>query len=162
MTLNELRQISCCFTGHRTILPQHVQILPSLVYDKIIELHKQGYVNFLAGGALGFDTICAQSVLLAKAKYPDIRLILVLPCKNQTYRWKQSDIDIYNDILRRADKTIYTSELYSKTCMFKRNDFLVNYTSYCISYQYKSTGGTAYTVNLASSNNVPIINLAFC
>lgn len=158
LTKNELRQISCCFTGHRTILPEHAQQLPKLVYDKIIELHKQCYINFLAGGALGFDTICAQAVLKAKQTYPSIRLILVLPCKNQTYRWKQHDIDIYNDILNRADKAIYTSEYYNKSCMFKRNNFLVNYTSYCISYQYMSTGGTSYTVNLAQSNGLYVFN----
>lgn len=158
LTKNELRQISCCFTGHRTILPEHAQQLPNIVYDKIIELHKQGYINFLAGGALGFDTICAQAVLKAKQTYPSIRLILVLPCKNQTYKWKQHDIDIYNDILNKGDKVIYTSETYDRTCMFKRNDFLVNYTSYCICYQYKATGGTSYTTRLAHSNCLPIFN----
>ena len=35
-------------------------------------------------GALGFDTIAAQAVLSVKETYPEVKLILVLPCENQT------------------------------------------------------------------------------
>ena len=37
-----------------------------------------------AGGALGFDTLAAQTVLDMKKEYPQLRLILVLPCEDQT------------------------------------------------------------------------------
>lgn len=48
---------------------------------KIIEEQiKAGVVFYGAGGALGFDTIAAQTVLEMKNEYPQLRLILVLPC----------------------------------------------------------------------------------
>ena len=48
-----------------------------------------------AGGALGFDTLAAQTVLEMKKEYPQLRLILVLPCENQTRGWHSEDIAVY-------------------------------------------------------------------
>ena len=52
---------------------------------------------------MGYDTIAAQAVLSVKETHPEVKLILVLPCENQTKYWKQQDIDVYNDIKLRAD-----------------------------------------------------------
>lgn len=159
MTLSELRSISCCFTGHRIIKSVHSENIHELVYNKIVELHKQGYINFLTGGALGFDTVSAQCVLRAKQFYPSIRLILVLPCTSQSAKWNEEDVLTYELIKTMADKVICVSEEYTSDCMFKRNRFLVDYTSYCISYQYKNSGGTAYTTNYAKSKGHIIFNI---
>lgn len=70
MTLSELRSFSCCFTGHRIIKSIHSEHIHDIVYDKIVELHRQGYIYFLTGGALGFDTVSAQCVLRAKQIFP--------------------------------------------------------------------------------------------
>lgn len=59
---------------------------------------KEGYLYFGAGGALGFDTIAAFAVLKLKKRYPNIRLILVLPCLDQTRGWSREDVEIYEDI----------------------------------------------------------------
>ena len=67
-------------------------------------LVSKGFKYFGTGGALWFDTIAAQAVLSVKETYPEVKLILVLPCENQTKYWKQQDIDVYNDIKSRADK----------------------------------------------------------
>ena len=81
---------------------------------------------FGAGGALGFDTLAAQMVLKLKERYPDIKLILVLPCKTQTSGWKQTDIDEYERIKAAADKVVFTSEVYYRGCMHKRNLSLIH------------------------------------
>ena len=65
-------------------------------------LSEQSY--FGAGGALGFDTIAAFTVLKLKESYPDIRLILVLPCLAQTRGWSREDVEKYEDIKSKADK----------------------------------------------------------
>lgn len=80
---------------------------------------KNGYLFFGAGGALGFDTLAAQTVLKLRERYPDIKLILVLPCKTQARGWKQADIDEYERIKAAADKVVYTSEDYYRGCMHK-------------------------------------------
>ena len=109
---------------------------------------------------MGFDTLAANVVIKLRSKYPDIKLILVLPCKTQTRGWKQSDIDEYKRIIKDADKVVYTSENYYSGCMHKRNRHLVNNSSLCICYLTEDNGGTFYTVNYAKQNGLSIVNIA--
>lgn len=118
-------------------------------------LASKGVKYFETGGALGFDTIVAQAVLAIKDTHPEIKLILVLPCENQTKYWKQTDIDVYNDILAKK----YLSKTYYDGCMQKRNRHLVDCSSYCVCYFKEDTCGTAYTVSYAKSKNLKIINI---
>lgn len=116
--------------------------------------------SFYTGGALGFDTLAALVVLKLKKAHPSIELILILPCRDQTKGWAKKDVDIYYDILNRADKVIYIADEYSKACMFKRNRTLIESSQYCICYLNKHSGGTAYTVDYASKRGLAIINIA--
>ena len=95
-----------------------------------------------------------------KKKYPQVKLILVLPCPEQTKGWNEDEVDRYNEILSKADKVIYTADHYYRGCMHVRNRHLVDFSSYCICYQTKETGGTAYTVNYAKENGLIIYNVA--
>ena len=126
----------------------------------MIEAIEQGYRYFGCGGALGFDTLAAQTVLRLREVYPEIRLILVLPCRDQTRGWKQADVAEYNRIMKAVDKVTYTSEQYYSGYMHKRNRHLVDYSSLCICYLTEQSGGTAYTVNYARSQGLKIINVA--
>ena len=126
----------------------------------MIEAIEQGYRYFGCGGALGFDTLAAQTVLRLREIYPEIRLILVLPCRDQTRGWKQADVAEYDRIMKAADKVTYTSEQYYSGCMHKRNRHLVDYSSLCVCYLTEQSGGTAYTVNYARTQGLKIINVA--
>lgn len=74
---------TCCFTGHRKIPPENFDEISRRLENMIIQLIENGYVCFCAGGALGFDMLAAQTVIKLKMMYPYIKLILILPCKNQ-------------------------------------------------------------------------------
>ncbi len=150
----------CCFSGHRNISSQKKSAVYSKLIDEIKTLINVGYDTFICGGALGFDTLCAQAVLEIKNSNNDIKLVLALPCKNQTKNWKQADIDIYKYILERSDEVIYISENYYNGCMHKRNKFMVDNSSQCICYLDKSYGGTAFTVKYATEKGLKLINLA--
>ena len=149
-----------CFTGHRALPAEELPEISRCLEDTLITLIEQGYCYFGAGGALGFDTLAAQTVLRLRERYPQVRLILVLPCRNQTRGWPQSNIDTYEDIKRRADKVAYTAETYFRGCMQKRNRHLVHNSNVCVCYLTKSTGGTAYTVNYARRMGLRVINIA--
>lgn len=155
-----MREKTVCFTGHRIIEPEKRASLFAQLIDEIKSLLEAGYRYFGAGGALGFDTLAAQAVLKLREEYPQIRLILVLPCKEQTRGWPAADVDIYNEILHQADKVVYTAEHYYRGCMFKRNRHLVDNSSVCICYLTSDHGGTAYTVRYAQSQQLKIVNLA--
>ena len=126
----------------------------------LIDLIENGYQYFGAGGALGFDTLAAQTVLALKKDYPHIKLILVLPCITQADSWSVDDKAIYEEIKATADKVVYTSHEYARGCMHKRNRHLVDNSSACICYLTEKTGGTAYTVEYAQRNNLLVINVA--
>lgn len=155
-----MRSKTVCFTGHRELPADDLPEISKRLENTLATLIEQGYRYFSAGGALGFDTLAAQTVLRLRERYPQIRLILVLPCRSQTRGWPQADIDIYEEIKRRADKVTYTSENYFRGCMQKRNRHLVDNSSICICYLTKPTGGTAYTVNYARRMGLRIINIA--
>ena len=144
-----MRDKTACFTGHRKIASEQQRIVAERLKQTVEKLILNGYCYFGAGGALGFDTLAAECVLYLKKQYPQIKLILVLPCKTQTRGWDSEDITIYEQIKAQADKVVYTSEEYTRGCMFKRNRHLVDNSSVCIAYLTESKGGTAYTVNYA-------------
>ena len=77
----------CCFTGHRR-LPEEfrgkIEEKTSHVVDVLISA---GYRWFLAGGALGYDMLAERVVAEKRREHPEIRLILALPCRDQTGAW---------------------------------------------------------------------------
>lgn len=156
----DLKEFTCCFTGHRTLPEGNLSDISACLEHVVIKYINEGYRYFGTGGALGFDTLAAETVLRLKNKYPYIKLILVLPCLYQTKGWNKTDIEKYNFIKAQADKIVYISKEYTSDCMFKRNRHLVNHSSLCICYLSKNSGGTAYTVNYAKNNNLKIENIA--
>ena len=155
-----MKNQTCCFTGHRKIPLDQLESVTQRLRDAVIASIKDGYLYFGAGGALGFDTLAAQTVLDLKKDYPQIKLILVLPCRTQSRGWKQEDIEEYNRIMKAADKVVYTSQDYNNGCMHKRNRHLVDNSSLCICYLTERTGGTAYTVDYARKVGCRVINLS--
>ena len=135
-----LREKTCCFTGHRVIPARSLPALAKELEQTLRRLIGAGVRYFGAGGALGFDTLAAETVLRLKGEYPGIRLILVLPCRDQTRGWREADVRRYRDILRRADKVVYTAERYSPGCMHRRNRHLVENSSVCVAYCTRETG----------------------
>lgn len=155
-----IKRQTACFTGHRTISPSAYQPIRIRIREALVEAIKNGYRFFGSGGALGFDMLAAQAVLELKEEYPEIRLILVLPCLSQAKYWKIEDMRKYEQIKKDADKIVYVSKEYNRDCMFKRNRHLIDNSSLCICYLKKETGGTAYTIEYAKKKGVSVINLA--
>ena len=94
-------------TGHRKIPSNEISMVSEKMRKTVVDCIENGYCYFGAGGALGFDTLAAQTVLELKKDYPQIRLILVLPCNNQTRGWSETDIYEYERIKAKADKVVY-------------------------------------------------------
>jgi len=154
------REKTVCFTGHREIPLEKKNEITRRLKETLIQLINRGYLYFGAGGALGFDTMAEQAVLSLKEEYPQIKLILVLPCKSQANAWSAEDKKVYQEIICKADKVVYTSQEYFRGCMQRRNRHLVDYSSVYVCYLTKDTGGSAYTVRYATSKGLSIENVA--
>ena len=149
-----------CFTGHRSIDVEHARLIPLLLEQILRALINHGAEQFYAGGALGFDTIAAISVLKLRREFPQIKLNLILPCKNQTKLWGEIDREVYDAILAEADSVEYVSESYTSSCMHTRNRRLVDSSSICVAYCEHSGGGSAYTMAYALKTEKTVVNIA--
>ena len=100
----------------------------------------------------------AAETVLALRESLDLRLIIVSPCRGQDAKWREVDQRKYQDILMAADKAVFLADGYYPGCMQARNRHLVDWSGWCVSYQVKDYGGTAYTVEYARKQGLEIIN----
>lgn len=155
-----MRNRSCCFTGHRALPKDLIPEIKALLKSEIITLIEKGYTDFYAGGALGFDTLAALSVLELKKDYPHIKLHIIMPCADQTIKWNKADIAVFESIRESADEVVCLAPRYFNGCMMIRNRHMVDASSAVIAYLTEVNGGSAATVKYASRKNVPVINIA--
>ena len=149
-----------CFTGHRSINKDAATAVSGKLDVVIERCVGKGYRRFLAGGALGFDTLAARRVAEAKKKYPSVTLSLILPCRDQTRLWtKLDDLNEYRELKELADEIVYIQDFYDKSCMMKRNIYMVDHSSLCVAYFGGRAGGTLNTVRYAEEKGVAVINL---
>ncbi|MBQ7912833.1 MAG: DUF1273 family protein [Clostridia bacterium] len=135
---------SCAFTGHRVLTDG---FSPRKLKKEIKKLILQGVDTFYNGMAMGFDLLAAEKTLELKKKYPNIRLILCIPCYEQEKNFCQKDKDRYAAIYKKADERVYVADAYYRGCMQARNRYMADRADVLIAYCEKSEGGAAYTVN---------------
>ncbi len=161
---------SCRFTGHRIQkLPwtsneedERCKAMKIELRGEIEKAILRGYTDFVCGMAVGFDIICAETVLLLKKEFPQIKLIAALPCKNQDVYWQTDDKRRYRKILERADmvRCVYDNYVGAK-CMFERNRYMVNRSSLVIALYNGDSGGTKSTVEYARKQGLEVVRLKF-
>lgn len=151
---------TACFTGHRKLPHDRLEIIVSSLRSAIEEAFANGYRDFICGGALGFDTLAALQTLEFRKAHPDVKLIMAIPCQNQAQKWSAKDREVYQSILQQADRCEILSQVYFSGCMQVRNRYMVDHSSLCICYMSSFHGGTASTVRYAAFRNIEIINLA--
>ena len=155
------RERTVCFTGHRHISPYDRAELTELLRKEIEKQIQEGATVFRTGGAVGFDTLAALTVLECKKRYPHIKLELILPCPTQTEKWKPQDVQVYQTVFQKADLKRYVSPYYFDGLLQMRNRELVNGSDVCIAYlTHSHGGGTAYTSALAIRTGLEYLNLA--
>lgn len=152
------RKITCCFTGHRVIPGMDKERVRANLARAVGDLYKEGYRHFVAGGALGFDTVAAETVLAFRRHYPDITLTLMLPCADQDTKWSSEQKAVYEKQKKEADEVICLSQHYYDGCMQKRNQAMVDASSVCIAYLTKLRSGAGQTVRMAHAAGLRVIN----
>ena len=150
---------TCSFTGHRQIKKEHIKELPELVLRAINYAYTNGCRRFIAGGALGFDTVAAREVIKFKMRHPDVSLVLFLPCLAQDSKWKPQQKKLYEYLLSEASEVVYVSEEYTDTCMKERNRKIAEESDILIAYVSRTNSGAAQTVRMAHELGREIYNL---
>lgn len=154
---------SVCFTGHRDLTAEEIEKIKNRLTDILIKLiDRRGLTACYAGGAIGLDTVAAETVLSLKSRYPQLKLNLILPCQGQENSWNTEQKAIYNQIKEHADSIRVLAPFFYNGCMQARNRELLRNSDLCVAYLRKgtSTGGSLNTVLQATKLGIPIINLA--
>lgn len=162
---------TCCFTGHRwqdllgKTAQDNVEIL-MLGREQCIDLiENHGVTRFYAGGAIGWDTWMAKIIIaLRRDYYPQIKLILALPCKGQWEVWKEynpEDIYEWMRVYEEADEVEYVYDgYYEKWVMTNRNNYMVDRSLYCIAaWNEKESGGTFNCLTKARKKDRLIVRI---
>ena len=156
----EKRAVTCCFTGHRELSNEDLKVISKRLDKEISLMIFKGCHRFVAGGALGFDTLVALKILDLKRKGFNIQLIVVAPFANQTKGWSQSDLYTYEAIRNGADDYILLRAGYQRGCYQERNQYMVDLSSYCLGYCTNSKSGSAQTLRYAEKEGLQVINIA--
>ncbi len=153
------KKTTCCFTGHRDIPYIKRRSIKTALQKAIAEHISNGILTFVTGGALGFDTLAAQCVLKARSKNQGVRLVMILPCRDQCAKWASADRQVYEKHIASADKVYFLNEKYVTGCMHQRNRAMLDQSGFCIAYYDGKPGGTAYTFKLAEEQGLVVTNL---
>ncbi len=151
--LNNNRETTLAVTGHRTL---NLDFSKKRLKEKFIEYIEEGFDTFLIGMALGFDTVCFQTLEKLKKDYPKIKLVACVPCINQAERFSMLQKIEYKRMLSVADTVVYVGKEYTNTCMQKRNMYMVDNASLVFAYIKREFGGTANTVRYAEKQGVTV------
>ena len=161
MVVGANRKIACCFTGHREIPACDIDSIRERLKREIERLYAEnGIATFYAGGATGFDALASEAVIECRAVHPAIRLVIVMPHKEQASLWSAEKKEQHEHIKSSADEVICLAEHYCRGCMQRRNRYMVDHSRICICYLTRDTGGTVYTVKYARKQGLSVINLA--
>ena len=89
--MGDLRQRTCCFTGHRELREEDLPAILKRTEQVVRRLIEKGVVFFGVGGAIGYDTEVAKLLFRLRATDdPKIKVILVYPFEGFTRRWSDA------------------------------------------------------------------------
>ncbi len=163
--MEEQKEITCCFTGHRPVKlpwgsneedPRCLSLKEELLAS-LQAIYDCGYRRFICGMAIGCDMYFAEAVLELKEKYSDIELIAAIPCGNQPEKWNLAQRKRYNSILDRCSEVEVLQIAYSSNCMQKRNEYMVDHSSLLLSCYDGHPGGTMKTILYAERQGLKTI-----
>lgn len=159
----------CCFTGYRpSKMPfsldredEAFKRFENSLFEELLKLCDEGCTTFYSGMAMGFDIIAAEAVLLLKEAKPDcdIKMICVLPFKDQGQSFTRLWRDRFNKVLEGCDKQIILSDEYFAGCYQKRNEFMVDNCDFVLTWYDGKAGGTRNTLDYAAKKQRFIVNI---
>ena len=147
------RTLCRAFTGHRPKglgYPESdgrcnaLKRLLRLLVRRLIQ--EQGVTHFISGMALGVDMYAAEIVLELKEQYPQITLECAIPYERQAVRWPAALRERYFSIAERCDKETMLQRQYTRDCMKKRNQYMVDCADVVLAVWNGEPSGTGQTV----------------
>jgi len=151
---------TCCFIGNRHLPVKGIQRILLNLDREIDHCISNGVSTFICGGALGFDQIAASFIIAKKGLGKKIRLIFVLPCKNQDRLWNMEKREFFKDLLNEADNVVYIAENTSHPFISEQNRYIIEQSSYCICALQSENSETIQIMQFVKERGLRIVNIA--
>lgn len=161
------REISCCFTGHRPVkLPwgtresdERCVALKQELAFRLQGIYQAGYRHFICGMAIGCDMYFAEAVIALRELHPDVFLEAAIPCGSQNEKWLREQRIRYNRLIDSCNEVTVMQYYYSKDCMMRRNEYMVDNSSLLLACFDGRPGGTMKTILYAQRSGVKVITI---
>ncbi len=160
---------TCTFTGHRPgALPwgtdendPRCEALKARLDQAVEQAYKDGFRHYICGMAKGADFYFCESVIALRRNYGDIILEAAVPFPGQSEGWRAADRARYEDLLKKCDLETVIQQIYSPTCMLRRNRYMVDHAKRIIAvYNGDPKGsGTLQTLNYALNAGLQVVLL---
>lgn len=119
-------------------------------------INEYGITTFYVGDRGDFDRQAAGAVMSIKHKYPNIRLVLVLPYfTNKLNEYKKYYEQSYDEIFIPQELI----GVHPKSAITKRNRIMVDKSDLIICYIRREHGGANNTIKYAKQKNKNIISI---
>jgi len=155
--------MTTCFTGHRPNklkgynAEDNRDLLWRLHTEIVRHIEEHKVDTFINGLALGIDLWSAKIVLKLQEKYPHIKLISAIPCRNHPNKWNKESRDLWQEVCDKSDEVVLvTDEDYKPYLMQVRNIWMVDKSDYVIAVWDETDGGTGNCVKYARKQNKEI------
>ena len=140
------KEKTCCFFGHREVKHNIRDKLTAIIERLITE---DGVTEFYVGNQGQFDSMVYSVLKELKAKYPNIRYTVVLAyMPDEHIKEVYGEDTLFPDGLENVPK---------KFAISKRNDWMIQQSSYAVCYVHKITGGASKFKEKAEKKGLKII-----
>ena len=150
------------FTGHRpeklpwgqTESDARCEALKHRIAEAVRAAAGEGYDTFLCGMARGCDFYFAEAVLSQ-----GLHLEAYLPCPSQADRWGGADRERQRRLLLQCAAVYMVEPSYSRGCMLRRNQRMVEACDALLTVFDGSPGGTRAAIDYAGRLGKPVRGL---
>lgn len=143
----------CSFFGHKDVF---CDLKKEIIAAVEVAINEYGINTFYVGDRGEFDRQAAGVVRSMKSKYPNIKLILVLP-------YFTNKLNEYKEIYESEYDEIWIPEqlmdIHPKGAITLRNRIMVNNSELIICYIKRDYGGAQATIKYTKKQNKKIINI---
>ena len=109
--------------------------------------------------AKGFDLLAGAEILKRKRAGKKVRLIACIPYPDQPKAYDEKNKALYNEILKNSDEQNLLFTYYTKWCMMKRNEYMVDLADKVIAVWDGSKSGTGNCVKYAKQVGKVVIRI---
>ena len=121
--------------------------------------YEEGYRHFLCGMAMGCDLYFCECALALREMHGDVTVEAVVPCPSQADAWPAAQRQRYAGLLAACDFETLVSQVYTSSCMQRRDRYMVDHSSLLIAAFDGTAGGTRYTMEYAMRRGIHVVDL---